>query len=145
MSDKKKLSIIQFDSDDHYFTVIDLILSTWGMELAGKAFSPNSATRLFERIQKGEIKPDIAIVEADMGKSEEDGKKISAKLRDAAPGIKIIGFSVIENSEWSDYEAIKGLKDTNKVITDILSKVTGNEYKISNTEDGKVPEEISND
>lgn len=131
MTNKEKI-IIQFDPDEHYFVVTDLILGSWGMELQGKAKDSHSSLMLVERIEKKELKPDVAIIEAYMGKSEEDGMKIAKRLRELNPEIVIIGFSTFETESWADIEAIKGLKDSTKRITDVLSGVTGNQYSISN-------------
>lgn len=124
--------VVQFDPDDHYFTVTDLILSTWGMKLTDTAHNLGSATRIVSKIEKGKLKPDIAIIESYMTKSEQDGKKIAEKLKKLLPEITIVGFSTFETNEWADHEAIKGLKDSNKIITDILSDIIGKEYKLSN-------------
>ncbi len=135
---KDQIEIIQFDPDDYYFTVTDLILSTWELSLAGSAHNLKTSTKIVEKITKGELRPSIAIVEAYMGSSEEDGKKISEKLRELVPDIIIIGFSTFETADWADYEAIKGIKDNTKTLIQILSKVTGLEYVGSNVADPEV-------
>ncbi len=128
-------NVIIFDPDDFYITMIDLILDQMDLELVGSAFNLDSSKKLFERIIQRKIKPDIAIIEAHMGKSEYDGQKIAEKLRKILPKIKIIGFSTYQTQHWADEEAMKGLKDNNASILQILSKLTGKEYKFENTTD----------
>lgn len=132
---KEEIQIIQFDPDDYYFTVTELVLSSWDLSLAGHAHNLNTSKDLVEKIISGKIKPTVAIVEAYMGNSEEDGKKIATRLREIAPDIKIIGFSTFESAEWADHEAIKGIRDNSKTLIQILSKVTGLDYAISNIPD----------
>jgi hypothetical protein len=133
--------IIMFDPDPHYKTVIDLILSTWDMELAGFAHDLNTSKELVAKIENKELKPIIAIVEAHMGKSEFDGKKIADKLREINPKIKILGYSTYETAEWADFEAIKSLRDTNKTVVDGITKFLKREYSLSNVTDENKPKE----
>lgn len=134
-------SIIMFDPDTHYFTVIDLILASWGMELSGVAHNEPKAVEIVKEIEAGKLKPTIAIIEAHMGKSENDGEKIAKKLRELVKDIKIIGFSTYETAEWADEEAIKSLRDQTKTITTSLSKVLKKEYSLSNVTDENRPED----
>ena len=127
-------NIIIFDPDDFYITMLDLITDQMGLKLVGSAFNLDSSKILFNKIKTGKIKPDIAIIEAHMGKSEYDGQKIAEKLRDIVKGIKIIGFSTYKTDHWADEEAIKTLKDNQKSIISVLSKLTGKEYALENKE-----------
>ena len=130
---KKDFCIIQFDPDDYYITVVDLILSVWGLKLCQYAKGYKSIAKIFENIKSKKLpKIDIAIIESYIGRSEKDGFNIATKLREIFPDIRIIGYSTMSTSEWADYEAIKGLKDSQKKITDILAKLTGNEYLLKN-------------
>lgn len=127
--------IIQFDPDDFYITAMNLVLDNMGLKVDSYALGMYSADDLIKRIEKGEIKPDVAIVEAHMGVSEFDGQKIAERLKKAVPKIKIIGYSTYETKEWADKEAIKSLKDNNSTIIKALSEVTGKEYAISNVKE----------
>lgn len=127
--------IIQFDPDDFYITLVDLVLDHWHISHAGSAFNLETATNLVQKIQQKEIKPNIAIVEAHMGKSEYDGQKIAEKLRELVPDIKIVGYSTYETKQWADMEAIKSLKDNSATIIKTLSEITGLEYEITNSDD----------
>lgn len=131
----KQFQIIQFDPDDFYITLVDLLLDQWGIQHAGSAHNLHTSKEIVSKIESGELKPDIAIIEAHMGKSEYDGQKIAEKLRELVPGIQIVGFSTYETAQWADFEAIKTLKDSEATIIKILSKITGLEYEITNSPD----------
>lgn len=135
ITQNKDISIIQFDPDDFYITFIDLLLDNWKMKLTGYAYNLETSTELIKRIEGKRIKPDVAIIEAHMGKSEYDGQKIAERLKSLVPDIKIIGFSTYETNQWADIEAIKSLKDNKATIISALSEVTGVEYEISNVKD----------
>ncbi len=132
---KGQFQIIQFDPDDFYITLLDLILDHWGIKHTGSAHNLHTSKELVKQIETGHIKPNIAIIEAHMGKSEFDGQKIAERLRELVPGIQIIGFSTYETKQWADYEAIKTLKNSEASIIKTLSKLTGWEYEISNAPD----------
>lgn len=134
MKDTKQ-TIIQFDPDDFYITAINLILESMGLKVDHYALNLYSSNELLEKIEKGEIKPDIAIVEAHMGTSEYDGQKIAERLKKAAPKVKIIGFSTYETKQWANKEAMKSLKDNNATIIKALTETTGKEYPISNVKE----------
>ncbi|KKQ36081.1 MAG: hypothetical protein US52_C0009G0003 [candidate division WS6 bacterium GW2011_GWA2_37_6] len=137
MAQKKNdtLQIIQFDPDDFYITMVNLVLYNMGTELAGSAFDLETSKTLVDKITRKEIKPEIAIIEAHMGKSEYDGDKIAAKLKELVPEIKIIGFSTYETEKWSDIQAMKTLKDTDKSIIKALEGATGLTFENSNVKD----------
>lgn len=135
MPANKKPQIIIFDPDDFYHTTVELILDTWGIELTDKAHNLASSKQIIDKILKKKVKPDIAIVEAHMGKSEFDGDKIAAKLRELVPKIKILGFSTYETDKWADKQAIKSLKDNTSTLILALSDLTGLEYEISNVKE----------
>lgn len=131
----KNLQIIQFDPDDFYITMLDLILYNFDIELAGSAHNLETSKALVDKIQQKKLTPDIAIIEAHMGKSEYDGDKIAAKLRELVPDIKIIGFSTYETKEWADIQAIKTLKDPGESIIKTLEELTGQAFEVSNQDE----------
>jgi len=131
---KKDTEIIIFDPDDFYITMVDLLLDSMGLKLTGSAYNLETSTNLVNRILKKEVKPDIAIIESHMGKSEFDGDKIATELRKLVPNIKIIGFSTYE-TPWADVQALKTLKDMNATIIKAITQLTGVEYSTENTED----------
>jgi len=132
---KKDLQIIQFDPDDFYITAIDLILTQLGLGLKGSAYDLETSKRLIDRITKKELLPNVAIIEAHMGKSEFDGEKIAQKLKELIPKIKIIGLSTYETKDWADIQAIKSLKNQEESIVKALEEITGETFEISNMSD----------
>lgn len=132
---KNDFTIVQFDPDDFYITLVDLVIDKWGLKHGGGAHNLHTSEQLVEKIQRKEIIPDIAIVEAHMGKSEYDGQKIAEKLKELVPGIQIIGFSTYETAQWADVEAQKSLRDPEATIIRALSELTNLEYEISNVKD----------
>lgn len=132
---KKSPTIILFDPDDFYATMLSLILDNMGLELSAFAHDLDSSKSLVEKIEKKQVKPDIAIIEGFMGKSESDGEKIAQRLKELVPDLKIIGFSTLETKKWADEQAIKTLKDNNETIILALEKLTGEKFQTSNIKD----------
>lgn len=131
--------IIQFDTDDYYMTVVDLILSVWGIKTAKKIYSMDGADKLVSQIKSGQLKPDIAIVDSYMNRSEVDGENIARFLKTLLPNIKIVGFSTEETKKWADYEAIKGNKKDKTSIIEALTTLLNQEYQFSNLTEENAP------
>ncbi|MFQ5493637.1 MAG: hypothetical protein ACE5DX_05780 [Candidatus Dojkabacteria bacterium] len=129
----KKPVIIQFEADDNYVTVVDLIAFNMGLEINAVASSVKQAKALFEQIESGKLKPEIVIVSSFLQKNHLDGKQVAEKIRQLSPKAKIIAYSVIPDTDWGDYLAIKSGKDTNKTLVQILVDLTGNDFNMDNS------------
>lgn len=129
----KKFTIIQFDEDENYFTVAELICFNMGLEIAATAKTVAQSKKLFEEIQKGNLKPDIAIVNSFLERDHRDGSFVAKKLRELVPDIKIIGFTIIPDEDWADMLAIKSNKDNEKTLIKALAELTGKEFHFENS------------
>jgi hypothetical protein len=127
--------IIQFDDDDNYHAVLDLICFNMNLNVTAFANSVESGRKLFERIEKGELKPTIAIVNSFLERDLGDGAQIAKKLRELVPDIKIIAFTIVPDETWADVVAMKSSRDQNQTIIKALEKLTGHEFKGSNVDD----------
>lgn len=128
-----KLQIVQFDGEENYHTVVDLILFMMGIDIVERASSINSAKKVFEKIEAGKIKPNVAIVSAFLQKDHKDGEQVAKKLRELIPDIKIIAYTVLDDVEWGDYLAIKTTQDQEKGLIKILEEISGKEYRFDNS------------
>ena len=54
--------IIQFDDDENFFTVVDLICFNMGLKLNSTAKNIEQARSIIKRIESKQLKPDIAII-----------------------------------------------------------------------------------
>jgi hypothetical protein len=124
--------IIQFDEDDSYFMVVEMICFNLGLELGPKASSIEESRKIVKDIENKKIKPDIAIIANYLGYDFSDGEKLATKLREIAPEIKIIAFSTDSETNWGDYIAIKSGLDQSKSMVQILCDLTGKSFKKSN-------------
>ncbi len=127
--------IIQFDRDDQYLTIVDLVAFNMDLQIVERASSFASADKVFEKIQKKIINPNIAIVSSYLGESTTDGEKIAAKLRELVPGIYIIAYSIIDDITWGDRLVPKSPTETTMTIVKALEEVTGKTFKGSNVTD----------
>lgn len=121
------MEIVHFDPEKHYITVTKIILSTNNLDLAGSASSRGKMKKLLNSILKGKIKPKVAILEAHLGKTFEDGEKLAERLRAAVPDIKIIGYSTLSTQDWADIEVIKS-KEEGTSITKALEELSGKKF-----------------
>ncbi len=121
----KPQTIIQFESEEFYRAVVDLIMSNNGMSVAAVASNKPETENLLGRIKRGELKPDLAIIDSLLENTHEEGAKIAAALRSLVPEVKIIAYTIILEQEWADYVAIKSNKDTNHTLIKGLEELYG--------------------
>lgn len=129
---QKSPTIIQFEPDENYITIVDLIGYEMDFKVIRIARSVKKARKLFHDIEQGRVKPDIAIVSAYLSRNHKDGAEVATKLRELVPAIKIISYSVAPDIEWGDIHAIKSPKDNHQTITLALEELTGLKYADSN-------------
>ena len=130
--------IIQFDDDENYFTVVDLICYDMGLSVKAHASNIADTRQIIARIEQKQILPDIAIVSDYLGNNFEDGSKLAKKLKEIAPGLKVIAYVIDPEIDWGDYRALKSSKDESKNLIGLLERLTGKKFKDSNIPD---PEE----
>lgn len=123
--------ILQFDEDDSYLTVADIICFNLGLTIKATAQSIDATRQLIAQIEKKQLKPDIAIISDYLGYDFEDGVKLAKKLREIAPDIKIIAYVTDPETAWGDFLALKGNEQEN-TLTKILAKLTGKTFIASN-------------
>ncbi len=129
--------IIQFDDDDSFFTVVELIAYNMDLKIAGKAKNIEQARGLIHKIESGELKPDIAIIANYLGNGFQDGELLTKKLKAIYPSIKVISYVTDPETNWGDYLAIKGSKVPSQTLTMSLCELTGKEFKASNIKDSE--------
>lgn len=123
---KKKLTIIQFDSELYYCSVVDMILFNAGAELTKRAVNMRQAEELIQKIEKGEIKPDIAIIDSIIQNNHDEGAQIASRIKKHSPDTKIIAYDITEDDHpWADYVAIKSSLNPNKTIAQGLGELMG--------------------
>ena len=124
--------IIQFDEDDSYFMVVEMICFNLGLEVGPKAQSIDETRKIIRDIEDKKLIPNIAIVANYLGYDFSDGEKLAVKLKEIAPEIKIIAYSTDKETIWGDYLAVKSGLDQSKSLVQILCELTGKEFKTSN-------------
>jgi hypothetical protein len=124
--------ILQFDDDENYFTVVDLICYNMGLSIKAHASNINDTRAIISRIEQKQLKPDIAIVSDYLGNNFEDGSKLAKKLKEIAPEIKVIAYVIDPEIAWGDFQALKASKDVSKNIIGKLQQLTGHTFKDSN-------------
>jgi len=124
--------IIQFDEDDSYFMVVEMICFNLGLELGPKAQSIDETRKIIRDIEDKKFIPNIAIIANYLGYDFSDGEKLAVKLKEIAPEIKIIAYSTDKETTWGDYLAVKSGLDQSKSLVQILCELTGKEFKTSN-------------
>ena len=129
---QQEQDILQFDDDDKYFTVVDLICYNMGISITAHASNINDIRAIIAKIEQKQLKPDIAIVSDYLGNNFEDGSKLAKKLKEICPNIKIIAYVIDPEIEWGDFKALKASKDINKNIIGMLQQLTGHTFKDTN-------------
>ena len=131
--------IIQFDDDDNYFTVLELIGYNMGFTTAARAQNIEATRKIIAQIEKKEIKPDIAIISNYLGYNFEDGGKLAKKLREIVPDIKIVAYVTDPETTWGDQLALKSGRDQQSNLVHILEAMTGRTFVASNLPEGSEP------
>lgn len=123
-SEESKTSkiIIQFESEDFYQAVVNQILYTADIQVAAAARNKREAEQLLGKIIKGEIKPDLAIIDTLLEDNHTEGEKIAAKIKEVSPETKIIAYTIWDEAPWADYHAIKSNKMPAQTITKGLTE-----------------------
>lgn len=127
--------IIQFDGDDNYHTVADLVMFNMDLEIAARAKGLKSARDLFKKIEDKKLTPEVALVSGFLGRDQGDGRQVVKKLRQLAPNIKVIAYTVDPEADWGDELAIKSHTEGEHTLIKTLERVTGHTFKGDNAED----------
>lgn len=134
----KEPVIIQFDEDESFFTVVDLICFNMELKLTARAKNIEQARHLVKQIETKELKPDIAIISDYLGNSFEDGILLTKKIKSLNPQIKVIAYVTDPETQWGDIVAIKGSKSADRTLTMALTELTGKTFKASNIKESQV-------
>ncbi len=130
---KKDQVLVQFDFDENYATVVDLICFNLGID-SGKYFRNNADAEKYLMIMSREKNyPDIALISSYLGKGSQDGRNLAEKLRQISPNTKIIAYTADDEADWGDYLAIKSSDGQEHSLIAILSKLTGKEFNFDNS------------
>lgn len=127
--------IVQFDEDENYNTVLELICFGMGLKISAFGKTIAETRSILDRIQRKEIKPDIAIITSMLEVDLNDGRKLEKKLKELVPSIKTIAYSVDPEVDWGDFKAVKSAKDNTGSIIAVLEQLTGKKYKYNNLEE----------
>jgi len=130
--------IIQFDDDDSFFTVVELICFNMGLKMSATAKNIEQARAIVKRIETKQLNPDIAIISDYLGNSFQDGSILTKKLKSLNPNIKIISYVTDPETDWGDLLALKGSKSAEKTMTMALEELTGKRLKASNIPESEV-------
>jgi len=129
---KENPIIIQFDEDDSYFMVLDLICYNMGIKVNAFASNIEETRKIIKDIETKKLQPQIAVIANYLGNDFFDGEKLSKKLKELVPDIKIIAFVTDKETTWGDYQAIKSGLDQSKSLLSILEGLTGKKFIDSN-------------
>lgn len=127
--------ILQFEGEDNYHTVVDLVMFNMDLEISHRASSVKAAKKLFEKIKSNKIKPEFALVSGYLERNQKDGVQVAKKLREICPSIKIVAYSVNPDADWGDDLAIKSHTEGENTLIKALERVTGHEFRGDNSED----------
>lgn len=124
--------IVQFDHDENYATVFDLICFNLGID-SGKYFKNiKEAQTYISILQKDKQFPDIAVIASYLGKNITDGELLAKRIKELSPKTIIIAYTEDDEAKWGDYLALKSGDDKDSNLIDILTKLTGKEFKFDN-------------
>ena len=125
--------LVQFDFDENYGTVVDLICFNLGID-SGKYFKTfKDANAYLMIINKSKDFPDIAIIAGYLGRGSTDGEELAKKFREISPKTKIIAYTADDEAKWGDYLAIKSSDGQENSLIGILAKLTGKEFNFDNS------------
>ncbi len=122
-NDKKQYSIVMFEPEDFYISAADLILFNCGQKISAKATNRAQAQKIVSDIQTKKLKPDLAIIEAMIENTENEGEQVAKRLKELVPDIKIIAYTILEEQPWADYVAIKSQLDPSKTLIKGLNEL----------------------
>jgi hypothetical protein len=116
--------IVQFDSELHYITAVDIILSSVGLKVSDYALGKGQAERLIQKLQAGKEVPELAIIDTLIDRHHQEGSHIAKLLKQLYPEIKIIAYTILaeEKPDWADFHAVKSLRDPSKTIAKALGE-----------------------
>lgn len=121
---KVQPTIIQFDSEKYYISVVNLMLFNVDLEVQHTAIGKRQASELMGKIQRGEVVPTLAIIDTMVEDQHDEGEKIATRLKELAPKVKIIAYTILpEPITWADEVAIKSQRDGNRTMVQALSKL----------------------
>ncbi|MBP9758360.1 hypothetical protein KBD45_01585 [Candidatus Dojkabacteria bacterium] len=135
MKEKKDLVFVQFETDEFYQIVLDLVLLYFGIKPALKISNREALKQYINDLQKSQRKPDFVVLDTFIGINNEDGKQIAEKLRQVSPSTKIIGYSIMETNEWADFEVIKSSRDQSKTLVRMLETALNEKFNYSDRVD----------
>ena len=127
--------MLTFESEDFYSAVVNQILFTAEIQVAAVARNKSQAQQLLGKVARGEITPDLAIIDSMLEANHEEGAIIAAKLKELSPKTKLIAYTIIEEQPWADYVAIKSNRIPAQTLTRGLSELLGIDFDAS--EDAK--------
>ncbi len=126
MANETKPYIIQFETEDFYRAVAGLILYDLGLELNKYAANLKQADELVKQVEDKKLLPDVAIIDTMLDREHNEGEQIAAALKIAAPEIKIVAYTILEDDQpWADYTAVKSNLDPNRTLIKGLEQLLG--------------------
>ncbi|MEI7579072.1 MAG: hypothetical protein WCJ58_03455 [bacterium] len=125
-------TIFQFDSDENYHTVADLICYNMDLEILEHVMTVEHARKITNSIRNKGLQPDIIIVSKLLDNDFNDGEKLAKFFRENSAQTKIIAYTIDKEVEWADYIALKTSKDVDKSLVSVLEQITGKKCKFSN-------------
>ena len=123
--------IVQFDFDDNYSTVVDLIFYNIGLSRSFFGRTYSEAEKYISQLSSTKKYPDIALVATYLGKGSMDGQEIAKKLKEASPKTTIIAYTADDEAKWGDYLALKSSDET--TLIKVLEKLTGKSFNYDNS------------
>lgn len=134
---KRQFKVVQFDSEQYYLEVVNLMLFGTDIEVIGTAVGKQNAVGLLSKVKSGDLTPDLAIIDTELEMEHTEGEKVAGKLKEFTPNIKIIAYTILKDEEfpWADYIAIKSNRDPARTIAKTLSEITGAEIAENNQVD----------
>jgi len=131
---KKDPVIVQFDYDENYATVVDLICFNLGID-SGKYFRTlKDANTYLMLIEKSKEFPDIALITNYLGRGSTDGEEIAKKLKEISPKTIIIAYTEDDEADWGDHLALKSSDGDDKSLIALLEKLTKTSFNYDNSQ-----------
>jgi ribosome-binding protein aMBF1 (putative translation factor) len=128
----KDFVIIQFDEDDSYNMVLEMICFNMGLKVSAYARNIDETRNIIKRIEAKTLTPQIAVIANYLGYDFFDGEKLTKKLKELVPDIKVIAYVTDLETTWGDYLAIKSGQEQSKSLVSIIEQLTGKKFIASN-------------